>query len=105
MQNEVSTVKGFKDPPSYQQGSKYPWVIDLKPLDNFQLWLKYSDGKEGTIDLSDVAHTELFSDWQQPGVFDAVKIGEYGEVYWTPDANLCADSLYLDIVAQESPNG
>lgn len=105
MQEKVSNVKGFEDPPSYQKGSQYPWVIDLKPLDNFQLWLKYSNGKEGTIDLSDVAHTELFSDWHQPGGFDAAKIGEYGEVYWTPDANLCADSLYLDLLAQESPNG
>lgn len=105
MQEKVSTVKGSEDPPSYQKGSRYPWVVDLKPLDNFQLWLRYSDGKEGTIDLSDAAHTELFSDWRQPGGFDAVKVGEYGEVYWTPDANLCADSLYLDLVAQESPDG
>ena len=105
MQEMFSTVKGGSDPPSYQQGSQYPWVIDLKSLENFQLWLKYSNGKEGTIDLSDVAHTDLFSDWHQPGVFDSVKIGEYGEVYWTSDANLCADSLYLDIVSQESPTG
>lgn len=102
---EVSTVKGYGDRPSFQEGSKYPWAIELKPLDDFQLWLEYSDGKEGTIDLSDVAHTELFSDWQQSGVFGTAQIGEYGEVYWTPDANLCGDSLYLDIVAQESTDG
>ena len=49
------------------------------------------------IDLSDLTDTELFADWQKAGVFEQVKIGEYGEVLWTEDASLCADSLYLDL--------
>ena len=101
----LSDLKKVELVPSYQKGSKYPWIVDLKPLENFQIWLRYSDGMEGTIDLSNVAHTELFSDWQRPGVFNSVVIGEYGEVYWTPDANLCAESLYDEIISLESSNG
>ena len=101
MSTVVSTVNCHGDPPSYQEGSIYPWIVDLKPLKDFNLWLKYSNGKEGTIDLSHLAGRRLFSSWQQSGVFETVKIGDYGEVYWTPDASLCADSLYLDLVAQE----
>ena len=52
------------------------------------------------IDLSDLTDIELFADWQKAGVFEQVKIGEYGEVLWTEDASLCADSLYLDLTNQ-----
>ena len=52
------------------------------------------------IDLSDLTDTELFADWQKAGVFEQVKIGEYGEVLWTEDASLCADSLCLDLTNQ-----
>ncbi|MDE0070749.1 MAG: DUF2442 domain-containing protein [Caldilineaceae bacterium] len=85
------------DPPSYQEGSKYPWVIRLKPMNDFRLWVEYSDGIKGEVDLSDMAQTELFEDWKRPGMFEQVTIGEYGEVYWTSDANLCPDSLYIEL--------
>ena len=86
--------------PSYQEGSKFPWVIGLEARDKYKLWLRYSDGTEGEIDLSDMADTELFADWQKPGIFEQVVIGEYGEIVWTDDASLCADSLYLDLTNQ-----
>ena len=93
------------DPPSYQEGSKYPWIIELRPLSNFRLWVKYSDGIEGEVDLSDLADTVLFEDWHKPGIFDQVGIGEYGQVFWTPDASLCPDSLYIELTepADEEP--
>ena len=86
--------------PSYQEGSRFPWVIELEAREKYRLWLRYSDGTEGVVDLSDMAHTELFADWQKPGIFEQVEIGEYGEVFWTEDASLCADSLYLDLTKQ-----
>ena len=83
--------------PSYQEGSRFPWVIELEARDKYRLWLRYSDGTEGDIDLSAMADTELFSDWQKPGAFEQAKLGKYGEVIWTEDAALCADSLYLEL--------
>ena len=88
--------------PSYQEESRFPWVIDLEARDKYTLWLRYSDGTEGVVDLSDMAQTELFADWQKPGIFEQVEIGEYGEVTWIEDATLCADSLYLDLVESNS---
>jgi hypothetical protein len=86
--------------PSYQEESRFPWVIELEAREKYRLWLRYSDGTEGVVDLSDMAHTELFADWQKPGIFEQVVIGEYGEIVWTDDASLCADSLYLDLTNQ-----
>ena len=90
-------IKNDTEVPSYQEGSKFPWVIGLEARDKYKLWLRYSDGTEGVVDLSDMAHTELFADWQKPGTFEQVVIGEYGEIFWTDDASLCADSLYLEL--------
>lgn len=86
--------------PSYQEGSKFPWVTGLEARENYKLWLRYSDGTEGEVDLSDMTGTELFADWNVPGVFEQVELGEYGEVLWTEDASLCADSLYLNLTNQ-----
>ena len=83
--------------PSYQEESRFPWVIELEAREKYRLWLRYSDGTEGVVDLSDMAHTELFADWQKPGIFGQVNLGKYGEVIWTEDAALCADSLYLEL--------
>ena len=95
-------TKNDTNVPSFQEGSKFPWVIGLEARDKYKLWLRYSDGTEGEIDLSDMADTELFSDWQKPGAFEQVVIGEYGEIYWTEDAALCSDSLYLDLTNQST---
>jgi len=86
--------------PFYQEGSIFPWVTGLEARANYKLWLRYSDGTEGEVDLSDMADTELFADWKVPGLFEQVELGEYGEVFWTEDASLCADSLYLDLTNQ-----
>ena len=93
-------TKGDLRLPSYQEGSNFPWVTGLEARENYKLWLRYSDGTEGEVDLSDMAGTELFADWKVPGLFEQVKLGEYGEVFWTEDASLCADSLYLDLTNQ-----
>ena len=95
-------TKNDTEVPSYQEGSKFPWVIGLEARDKFRLWLRYSDGTEGVVDLSDIAHTELFTDWQKPHVFEQVVIGEYGDIFWTEEAVLCADSLYLELIIQST---
>ena len=83
--------------------SSYPSVVDLKPMDGYVLCVRYSDGVEGVVDLSKMVRLALFSDLRKPGVFESVRVGEHGEVYWTPDANLCSDSLYLSILEQREP--
>ena len=30
-------------------------AVQAKPLDDYRLWLKYADGPEGEVDLSDLA--------------------------------------------------
>jgi hypothetical protein len=49
-------------------------IVEVKPLQDFKVWLKFSDGVEGTVDLSDVAGKGIFCIWNDPEIFNAVFI-------------------------------
>ena len=79
-----------------------PKPIEVKPLENFRLWLHYDDETTGEVDLSDLAGRGVFKVWENPDVFKQVKVGSYGEVTWGGDLELCPDSLYLRLT-KKSP--
>ena len=70
-------------------------ILEVKAKSHFRLWLRYSDGAQGEIDVSDLAGKGVFRKWLDPGAFETVKIGDAGELLWGDDADLCPDSLYL----------
>ncbi|HEX7010967.1 MAG TPA: DUF2442 domain-containing protein [Phycisphaeraceae bacterium] len=70
-----------------------PKLVDIKPLPNYRLWLRYEDGIEGEVDLSDLAGRGVFAAWQEPGAFDRVSIGTGGEAAWVSGTDLCPDML------------
>ena len=77
-----------------------PKPIELKPQPDFKLWIRYSDGKEGVVDLSHLAGRGVFSIWNQESVFESAKIGKFGQIAWSDEVDICADSLYLQITGQ-----
>ncbi|MCX7046900.1 MAG: DUF2442 domain-containing protein [Candidatus Sumerlaeota bacterium] len=76
-------------------------IIQVKPLPQYRLWLKYDDGTEGIADLSDLAGDGVFSIWDDQEVFNSVKIGDMGELQWGEEVDLCPDALYLRITGKE----
>ncbi|MEJ2536886.1 MAG: DUF2442 domain-containing protein [Calditrichia bacterium] len=71
--------------------------IEVKALDNYKIWIKYSDGKEGKVDLSGYAGKGIFKSWKDYQFFKTVYIGDHGEIAWGKDIDLCPDSLYLKL--------
>lgn len=67
----------------------------VKALPGYRLWLRYSDGTEGEVDLSDLAGRGVFTIWDQRGAFESVTIGPGRAIRWTEEVDLCPDSLYL----------
>ncbi len=74
-------------------------IAQVKPLKNYGLWLKFSDGVEGTVDLSHLAGKGVFSTWQDIKFFKSVFIDPQSRtVAWEGGIDLCPDTLYAEIL-------
>lgn len=78
-----------------------PRPAEVKPLDNYQLWIKYSDGVEGIVNLSEFVGKGVFQRWDDYREFQSVHIGPDGQVAWGDDIDMCPDALYLKIINQK----
>lgn len=77
-----------------------PKPVAVKPLPNFRIWLQYDDGVEGQVDLSDLAGRGVFSAWNDPAFFEAVRLGSHGAIEWGAELDLCPDALYLQLTGK-----
>lgn len=60
-------------------------VVEAEPLSKYRVRIRFLDGTEGVIDLSDFAHRgPLFDCWEEPGGWENVRI-RYGTLQWGPD--------------------
>ena len=75
-------------------------AIDVRPLDNYRLWLKFDDGTQGEIDLSDLAGRGVFAAWVNANVFREVRVDDSGAVVWPDEIDLCPDALYLRLTGK-----
>jgi hypothetical protein len=74
--------------------------ILVRPLPNYSLYLEFSDGAKGNVDLSDLARKKVFESWNDYAFFEKVRIGDHREIKWNDDIELCADSLYLRLTGK-----
>ena len=72
----------------------------VRALPNYRLYLEFSDGATGEVDLSDLASKGVFQAWNDYGFFQKVHIGEHREIKWGADIELCAYSLYLKLTGK-----
>ena len=75
-------------------------IIEVKPLQGYRLWLRYADGVEGEVDLSDLGGRGVFAAWNERSFFESVKIDESGALGWGDSLDLCPDALYLRLTGK-----
>ncbi len=68
---------------------------EVKARPNFRIWLRYDDGVEGEVDLSELAGRGVFAAWNDSTFFDSVHLGLHGAIEWGPDIDICPDAIYL----------
>ncbi|MDQ7029185.1 MAG: DUF2442 domain-containing protein [Ardenticatenia bacterium] len=78
-----------------------PKLIEVKPLENYRIWVKYSDGVEGVVDLSELVGKGVFAVWNDYREFQKVHIGPSGEISWSDDIDLCSDAIYLKVTGKK----
>ncbi|HIK13582.1 MAG TPA: DUF2442 domain-containing protein [Oscillatoriaceae cyanobacterium M33_DOE_052] len=74
-------------------------IVAVTPLEEYQLYLRFEDNKEGVADISQLINfTGIFAPLQDLNYFKKVKINpEYGTIYWENGADLDPDVLYAVI--------
>jgi hypothetical protein len=75
-------------------------LVEVKVLPGYRLWLRYADGVEGEVDMSDLAGRGVFEAWNDRLFFENVRIGETGAPVWGSDIELCSDALYLRLTGK-----
>lgn len=73
-------------------------LVDAKVLEKYRVWMRFVDGTEGIADFGDFAGQGVFHQWEDPGVWEGMRIS-YDTVVWGPDdptkvLDICSQMLY-----------
>lgn len=74
-----------------------PRPVEVRALEPYRIWLRYDDGVEGEVDLSDMAGDGVFAAWEDHSFFAGVHLGPAGSIAWSDRIDMCGDALYLEI--------
>lgn len=75
-------------------------ISSAKALSGYKIWLQYSDGVEGDVDLSHLVGKGVFSIWNDEAVFQHFRVENGRSLIWSDEVDLCADALYLDMTGK-----
>jgi Protein of unknown function (DUF2442) len=78
-----------------------PVLLQVKPLEGFSLYVKYSDGMEGKVDLSEFAGKGVFALWNDYSQFEKVTLGSSGELVWNEDVDMDGLGIYLKLTGKK----
>ncbi len=79
---------------------RMPWrVVEVAPLEGFRLSVRFVDGTEGTVDVSELirsARAGVFAPLADQSLFAQVFV-EHGAVTWPGELDLAPDAMYTEI--------
>jgi len=68
-------------------------VVGARHVRDFVVWLKFADGSEGEVDLSQELWGPVFEPLKDPSYFREFKL-EYGTIVWSNGADFAPEFLY-----------
>lgn len=71
-----------------------------EPREGYRIWIRYSDGVAGEIDLSHLAGRGVFKAWNDRAFFESVHVAPDGGIAWNEDIDLCPDALYMQLTGK-----
>ncbi len=74
--------------------------VEVEARDGYRLWLRYSDGVSGEVDLSHLVGRGMFEAWQEPENFKKVFIAQHRSIAWDEEIELCPDAIYMELTGK-----
>jgi hypothetical protein len=74
--------------------------VSIRALPNYRIFISFSDGEEGEVDLSDLAGRGVFEAWKDYSAFEQVHIGPGREIQWNDEIELCPDAVYMRLTGE-----
>jgi len=74
-----------------------PRVKDVLPQKDYTLYLWFTNGEEGILDMKPYLNKGIFQALKEERMFNTVKPC-IGTIQWENQADLCPDTVYLDSV-------
>jgi hypothetical protein len=80
-------------------------IVEVRPLGNYRLFLRFADGVAGEIDLAPfLRFTGVFEPLHEPGYFALVRVEpDTGTIVWPNGADLCPDVLRHHLTGEPLP--
>jgi len=72
-----------------------PEVVKVKPENEYNLHLWFTNGEEGILDMKPYLDKGIFRELKNIKMFNTVK-PFLGTIQWANEADLCPDTVYLD---------
>lgn len=74
-------------------------ISAVEPRANYRLWVRFENGIQGEVDLSDIAGRGVFRRWtDHPEEFGRVELNaESGSLSWPGDLDVAPDRLYDEL--------
>ncbi len=71
--------------------------IKVEALSGYRLRVTYPDGAEGVINLADDVGRGVFTPLADEAFFHTVHIGQFGQIAWSEDIEICPDAVYYEV--------
>jgi hypothetical protein len=77
-------------------------IVEVQPLENYQLRLRFENGIEGVVDIAGMMRfTGVFAPLKDPAYFSQVRVNsDLGTICWPNGADIDPDVLYSRITGE-----
>jgi hypothetical protein len=72
----------------------------VEALPGYRIHLTYADGAEGVVDLSANVGRGVFAALSDEAFFRTVHLGQYGQIAWSENIEICPDAAYEEITGR-----
>lgn len=78
-------------------------VISVRPLNDYKLFIKLSNGKEGIFDVSPYLGKGIFQELKDEKYFCNVKVA-FGGILWPNEQDFSAETIEYELQQEKIPS-